>query len=86
MIPPANALQFCTTAFAANYDSRAVLDFVKATAKEPVKLGLSAMAIPISRGEIDYAEELSKTLGIRPVSKQYDPAASTRLHAVRNSD
>ncbi|HRF09175.1 MAG TPA: ABC transporter substrate-binding protein [Xanthobacteraceae bacterium] len=71
--PPANALQFCTTAFAATYDSRAVLDFVKATAKEPVKLGLSAMAIPISRGEIDFAEELSKTLGMTPVSKQIIP-------------
>ncbi len=71
--PPAKALQFCTTAFAANYDSRAVLDFVKATAKAPVKLGLAAMAIPISRGEIDYAEELSKTLGMTPVSKQIIP-------------
>lgn len=71
--PPANALQFCTTAFAANYDSRAVLDFVKNTAKGDVKLGLAAMAIPISRGEIDYAEELSKTLGMKPVSKQIIP-------------
>jgi branched-chain amino acid transport system substrate-binding protein len=71
--PPAKPLQFCTTAFAANYDSRAVLDFVKATAKTPVKLGLAAMAIPISRGEIDYAEELSKTLGMTPVSKQIIP-------------
>jgi branched-chain amino acid transport system substrate-binding protein len=71
--PPADALQFCTTAFAANYDSRAVLDFIKATAKEPVKLGLSAMAIPISRGEIDFAEELSKTLGMTPVDKEVIP-------------
>src|SRR4029077_15072898 len=59
--PPADPLQFCTTAFAANYDSRAALAFVKETSKEPVKLGLAAMAIPISRGEIDFAEELSKT-------------------------
>ena len=44
--PPADPLQFCTTAFAANYDSRAALAFIKETAKEPVKLGLSAMAIP----------------------------------------
>ena len=71
--PPANALQFCTTAFAANYDSRAVLGFIKDTAKEPVKLGLSAMAIPISRGEIDFAEELSKTMGMTPVDKEIIP-------------
>ena len=35
--PPADALQFCTTAFAADYDSRAALAFVKETAKEPVQ-------------------------------------------------
>ena len=52
--PPADPLQFCTTAYAATYDSRAALAFVKETAKEPVKLGLAAMAIPLSRGEIDY--------------------------------
>ena len=71
--PPADRLQFCTTAFAANYDSRAVLGFIKETAKEPVKLGLSAMAIPISRGEIDFAEELSKTMGMTPVDKEIIP-------------
>jgi ABC-type branched-subunit amino acid transport system substrate-binding protein len=71
--PPADPLQFCTTAFAANYDSRATLAFVKETAKEPVKLGLSAMAIPISRGEIDYAETLAKSLGMTPVDKEIIP-------------
>ncbi len=71
--PPADPLQFCTTAFAANYDSRATLAFVKETAKEPVKLGLTAMAIPISRGEIDFAEEQSKTMGMTPVAKEIIP-------------
>src|SRR6267142_1863606 len=64
--PPADALQFCTTAYAANYDSRATLAFIKETAKEPVKIGFSAMAIPLSRGEIDFAEEQSKTMGGMP--------------------
>ena len=31
--PPAEALQFCTTGYAANYDSQATLDFVKAPRK-----------------------------------------------------
>ena len=66
--PPADPLQFCTTAFAASYDSRATLAFIKETAKEPVKLGFSAMAIPISRGEIDFAEEQSKGMGMTPVA------------------
>ncbi|HEY7242380.1 MAG TPA: ABC transporter substrate-binding protein [Xanthobacteraceae bacterium] len=71
--PPAEALQFCTTAYAGGYDSRATLDFIKAAGSGPVKLGLVAMAIPISRGEIDYAEERAKTMGMTPVNKEVIP-------------
>jgi branched-chain amino acid transport system substrate-binding protein len=71
--PPADPLQFCTTAYAGGYDSRAALAFIKETAKEPVRIGFAAMAIPLSRGEIDYAEEHSKTLGMTPVGKEVIP-------------
>ncbi len=71
--PPADRFQFCTTAFAANYDSRATLAFVKETAKAPAKLGLAAMAIPVSRGEIDFAETLSKEMGMAPAGKEIIP-------------
>jgi ABC-type branched-subunit amino acid transport system substrate-binding protein len=71
--PPAQELQFCTTAYAGGYDSRATLDFIKRTAKEPVRLGLVAMAIPLSRGEIDYAETHAKTVGMTPVDKEVIP-------------
>ena len=71
--PPADPLQFCSTAFGANLDSQAALAFVRSQAKEQVRLGLAAMAIPIARSEIDYAEGLSKTLGMTPVEKQITP-------------
>jgi branched-chain amino acid transport system substrate-binding protein len=71
--PPADPLQFCSTAFGANLDSQAALAFVKSNAKGDVRIGFAAMAIPISRGEIDYAEGLSKTLGMTPVEKQISP-------------
>jgi branched-chain amino acid transport system substrate-binding protein len=71
--PPAEALEFCTTAYAGGYDSRATLAFIRETAKEPVRLGLAAMAIPLSRGEIDYAEEQSKAMGMTPVDKEVIP-------------
>jgi len=71
--PPADPLLFCSTAFGATLDSQAALGFVKAQAKEPVRIGFAAMAIPIARGEIDYAEGLSKTLGMTPVDKQITP-------------
>ena len=71
--PPADPLQFCTTAFAANYDSRATLGFIKETAKAPVKLGLSAMAIPLSRGEMDFAEKEAPSFGMTVVAKEIIP-------------
>jgi ABC-type branched-subunit amino acid transport system substrate-binding protein len=74
--PPADALQFCSTAFGANLDSQAALAFIKNNSKESVRLGLAAMAIPIARAEIDYAEGLSRTLGMTPVEKQISPPPS----------
>ena len=41
--------------------------------KRPVKIGFSAMAIPLSRGEMDYAKGLSKTMGMTPVDKEVIP-------------
>jgi branched-chain amino acid transport system substrate-binding protein len=71
--PPADPLLFCTTAFAATYDSRAALDFIKQTAKEPVRLALVAMAIPLSRAEIDYAEQQAPKAGMTVVDKEVIP-------------
>jgi branched-chain amino acid transport system substrate-binding protein len=71
--PPADPLLFCTTAFAANYDSRATLAFIKATARAPVKIGFSAMAIPVSRGEIDFAASQAPDLGMTVVGKEVIP-------------
>jgi branched-chain amino acid transport system substrate-binding protein len=71
--PPADPLQFCSTAFGANLDSQAALGFIEKSSKEKVRLGLAAMAIPIARAEIDYAEDLSKKLGMTPVEKQISP-------------
>jgi ABC-type branched-subunit amino acid transport system substrate-binding protein len=71
--PPAEALQFCTTAYAGGYDSRATLAFIKETAKEPVRIGFAAMAIPLSRGEIDYAETEAKAMNMTPVDKEVIP-------------
>jgi branched-chain amino acid transport system substrate-binding protein len=71
--PPADPLQFCTTAFASTYDSRATLAFIKETANAPVKIGFSAMAIPLSRGEMDFAEKQAPDLGMTVVGKEVIP-------------
>lgn len=64
--PPAQPLLYCSTAFAARYDSRATLDFVQEQAGTDIDLGLVAMAIPLSRGEIEAAEGLARERGMRP--------------------
>ena len=72
--PNADSNLFCSTAYGAEYDSRMALSFIKEEAKgEPVKLGLVAMNIPVSRAEIDYAEKLSKTMGMQAVDKEVIP-------------
>lgn len=71
--PPADELQFCTTAFTPGYDSRMALGLVKELAKEPVRIGFAGMAIPISRGEMDYAANHAKQMGMTPVETQISP-------------
>jgi branched-chain amino acid transport system substrate-binding protein len=68
--PPTNESQFCTTASAATYDSRAALAFVKEAATEPVKTAFAAMAIPLSRIEMDFAENEALNLGMVAVDKE----------------
>ena len=51
--PPATKAAVLHHRLCRDLDSRAALAFVKETAKEPVRIGFAAMAIPLSRGEID---------------------------------
>ncbi|MGC1863948.1 MAG: ABC transporter substrate-binding protein, partial [Methylocystis sp.] len=83
---------FCTTAFASTYDSRAALAFIKETAKGPVKVGFAAMAIPLSRGEMEFAAKQAPELGmtslgievIPPPTADYTPFASKLKDAGAN--
>lgn len=74
--PPADPNLFCTTAYAAHYDSRAALNFIAEQSGTDVRLGLHAMAIPVSRAEIDYAEKLAEKMGMTPVAKVITPPAT----------
>ena len=71
--PKAAPLQYCSTAFGYKYDSRFAVPFLKEQAKGSLKLGLVAMNIPVSRAEIDFAEQLAKDMGIEIVDKQATP-------------
>ena len=92
LYPPADGDVFCSTAVAANYDSRAALAFVQGAASEAVKIGFAAMAIPLSRLEIDFAASEAPHLGMSVVAKEgilpptedYTPFANTIKEAGAN--
>jgi ABC-type branched-subunit amino acid transport system substrate-binding protein len=71
--PKADPNQFCSTAFGIKFDSRFAVPFLKVEAKGSLKLALEAMNVPLSRNEIDYAEELAKGMGIEIVDKEVTP-------------
>lgn len=71
--PPADPLQFCSTAFSAGLDSQAAMHFVKSHAKEPVRIGFAAMAIPVARAGVEQAEAAAKASGMTVVEKQITP-------------
>jgi len=71
--PPADPLQFCSTAYSANLDSEAAMAFIKNTAKQPVRIGFAAMAIPIARSGIAHAEKVATSLGMTAVDTQITP-------------
>jgi ABC-type branched-subunit amino acid transport system substrate-binding protein len=71
--PPADPLQFCTTAYASTFDSRAALTYIKDRAKGQVQLGLAAMAIPLSRGEMEFAQKLAPDFGFKVVGLEVIP-------------
>lgn len=66
--------QFCSTGFGSKMDSRFALSVIKDISPSDVKLGLVAMNVPVSVTEINFADELSKTIdGIDTVGKQNIP-------------
>lgn len=71
--PNADPLQFCSTGFSQGFDTRASLNYVKEASKEPVRIGFAAMAIPISRAEMEYGAEYAKSIGMTPLNIEVIP-------------
>src|SRR5438128_2493983 len=62
--PPASPLIFCSTSFGSKWDSRFALGFIKEQAGgKKVKVGFAAQDIPLSRIELEFAEQLAKEMG-----------------------
>jgi ABC-type branched-subunit amino acid transport system substrate-binding protein len=66
--PPASSLIFCSTSFGSKWDSRFALGFIKEQAAgKKVKVGFAAQDIPLSRIELEFAEQLAKEMGLEAI-------------------
>jgi ABC-type branched-subunit amino acid transport system substrate-binding protein len=63
--PPAHPLIFCTTSYGSKWDSRMALQYIKEhSGGKKVKVGFAAQDIPLSRIELEFAEQLAKEMGM----------------------
>jgi ABC-type branched-subunit amino acid transport system substrate-binding protein len=66
--PPASPLIFCSTSFGSKWDSRFALGFIKEQAAgKKVKVGFAAQDIPLSRIELEFAEQHAKEMGFEAI-------------------
>jgi branched-chain amino acid transport system substrate-binding protein len=76
--PPAHPLIFCTTSYGSKWDSRMALGFIKEqSAGKKVKVGFAAQDIPLSRIELEFAEQLAKEMGMEPIPVVVVPGAAS---------
>lgn len=71
--PKPDELQFCSISSGMKYDVEMALRFISEQSGQPAKLGLAAMAIPVSRAGIDYAEKIAPKFDLTPVRKELIP-------------
>lgn len=76
--PPAAPLIFCSTSFGAKFDSQFAVNFMKQqSGGKKVKVGFAAQDIPISRLELEYAEQLAREMGMETIPVVVVPGATT---------
>jgi ABC-type branched-subunit amino acid transport system substrate-binding protein len=71
--PKPDPLMFCTTGFDFSIDIPVATKVIKEMSKEPVKLGLIGIPVPISRIGVDNAEKIAASLGMATVDKEFIP-------------
>jgi branched-chain amino acid transport system substrate-binding protein len=71
--PKPDPVLFCSTGFDFSVDIPVAINAIKDAAKEPVKLGMIGIPVPISRIGVDNAEKLAATLGMVTVDKEFIP-------------
>ncbi len=71
--PKPDPVLFCSTGFDFGYDIPVAIDAIKDAAKEPVKIAMIGMPIPISRIGIEMAQKQAEKLGTTTVDTEFIP-------------
>lgn len=71
--PKPDPLMFCTTGFDFSIDIPVATKMIKDMSKEPVKVSLIGIPVPISRIGVDTAEKVATSLGMETVGKEFIP-------------
>lgn len=74
--PKPDPLLFCSTGYDFGYDIPVAIDAIKDMAKEPVKIGMIGMPVPISRIGIENAQKQGQGLGIVTVDTEFIPPSA----------
>src|SRR5438128_948116 len=76
--PPAAPLIFCTTSFGSKWDSRMALGFIKEqSGTKRVRVGFAAQDLPLSRIELEFAEQHARELGMDTIPVVVVPGAAS---------
>ncbi|HEY7677796.1 MAG TPA: ABC transporter substrate-binding protein [Candidatus Methylomirabilis sp.] len=76
-LPPAQPLFFCATSFGAKIDSEFAVNFMRRQMPgKKFKAGFAGQDIPVSRAEIEYAEQYAKQAGIDTAPAVIIPGAT----------
>lgn len=74
--PKPDPVLFCSTGFDFSVDIPIAVHWIKETSKEPAKLAIVGIPVPISRIGVDTAEKVATTLGMQTVDKEFVPPAT----------
>ena len=74
--PKPDPVLFCSTGFDFGYDIPVAIGAIKAAAKEPVKIGMIGMPIPISQIGIENAQKQGDKLGMVTVDTEFIPPSA----------
>src|SRR5271169_572551 len=74
--PKPDPVLYCSTGFDFSIDIPVAVKWIKDTSKEPVKVAIIGIPVPISRIGVDTAEKVATDAGMQAVDKEFIPPAT----------